>query len=224
MSPLINVKWILSILAGVTGLAVVLSQYHFVEVTRLDWNGWKGLAGLALSGVTPTAIFYFVFDRWVWKWSVFQGWLVKYPDLSGIWEGTSVSDTFGGQLAVRLFIRQRAGSLLAQEETGAALNVGNVVMLFSRGQRCFLCVTYLSSRAGARKPNTDYHEGTCVLELKETDGSGATVKSRLVGTYWTNKIRCRNGNGVNDAGTTGSLDLTWTKRLPRTVRFESGDE
>src|SRR5215211_5723571 len=37
------------------------------------------------TGVTVAGLFYLVFERWMWRWSVFQSWLVRFPDLSGNW-------------------------------------------------------------------------------------------------------------------------------------------
>ena len=34
----------------------------------------------------------FVFDRWLWKWPIFKGWLVKRPWLEGTWKATLKSN------------------------------------------------------------------------------------------------------------------------------------
>src|SRR5262249_22001803 len=50
--------------------------------------GWLQIGSSAAgSAFTAFFIFRFVFERWLWRWRVFQGRLVVIPDLSGVWSG-----------------------------------------------------------------------------------------------------------------------------------------
>jgi len=37
--------------------------------------------------ITIYIALYFVFTKWLWRWSILQGWLVPFPDLQGTWRG-----------------------------------------------------------------------------------------------------------------------------------------
>ena len=34
------------------------------------------------------SILYLIFTRWLWRWRLFRGWLIPFPDLQGTWKGT----------------------------------------------------------------------------------------------------------------------------------------
>src|SRR5438445_12722283 len=36
-------------------------------------------------------ILYLFFTTWVWRWPIFAGWLIPFPDLSGTWRCTIAS-------------------------------------------------------------------------------------------------------------------------------------
>lgn len=62
--------------------------------------------GLAIQGVTVSlsyltpfslvvgsmAFLLTIFDNWIWKWPIWQGWLVHIPNLNGTWKGRLISD------------------------------------------------------------------------------------------------------------------------------------
>ena len=37
------------------------------------------------------AIIYVLFTTWAWRWRMFSGWLIPFPDLEGTWRGMVVS-------------------------------------------------------------------------------------------------------------------------------------
>ena len=65
-----------------------------LALAALIWGSWLLVAGipvgleyLAPFSATITVVFLvtIVFDRWIWKWGIFHGWLVPQPCVSGTW-------------------------------------------------------------------------------------------------------------------------------------------
>ena len=145
----------------------------------------------------------FVFDRWIWKWPVFKGWLVSQPNLQGTWKVLLKSDWGSAEtkqqaaptecimaihqtysrFSARLFTRESSSYLVAhkieQQNDG-------VFQLFGTYQN--------TPDITLRGKRSEIHYGALVLEVR-----GEPPKS-LVGHYWT------------DRGTKGSLELT--DRIP----------
>lgn len=47
---------------------------------------WSALA-IAYKTI-PLVLVVGVFVNWAWRWRIFRGWLVPFPDLNGTWQGT----------------------------------------------------------------------------------------------------------------------------------------
>ena len=62
--------WVAILYATGTGLAI-------------NWETIKKLPDV----VTVYVILLFIFTKWLWRLSIFQGWLVPFPDLQGTWQG-----------------------------------------------------------------------------------------------------------------------------------------
>src|ERR1700733_2428689 len=70
------------------------SADHSGFVLSLDYTGATNLWKIVTAGVFWATIFNWLFETWIWRFSFLQGWLVKVPDLSGVWIGTSESRFF----------------------------------------------------------------------------------------------------------------------------------
>ena len=156
----------------------------------------------------------FVFDKWLWKWPIFNNWLVSQPNLHGTWKVLLKSDWINpetkqqvapiecimtirqtySRFSARLFTRESSSYLVAhkieQQNDGIFQLLGtyqNTPDITLRGKR------------------SEIHYGALVLEVR-----GDPPKS-LVGHYWT------------DRGTKGSLELT--DRIPEILAgYQEGIE
>jgi hypothetical protein len=159
---------------------------------------WEDSKPFALTATT-LSIACVIFDKWIWKWPIFKGWLVNQPDLHGTWKVLLKSDWVNpetkqqvapiecimtirqtySRFSARLFTRESSSYLVAhkieQHNDGVFQLFGtyqNTPDLMLRGKR------------------SEIHYGALVLEVR-----GDPPKS-LVGHYWT------------DRGTRGSLELS----------------
>ncbi len=137
------------------------------------------------------------FDRWLWKWRIFRGWLVNRPNIQGTWkvklqsswEGSknesasiegkmAIQQTFS-KLTARLFTKESSSFLVAYkiEEQN-----DGVFQLFGTYQN--------NPRIELRGEKSEIHYGALMLEIR------GTPPESLVGHYWT------------DRATKGSLELS----------------
>ncbi len=216
MSRLIETKTLLKMLAAIAGIAVVV---HLAIITSLgrQLHSFKDYWELATSGGTVTVIFYLAFSRWFWKNSLFQGWLIKLPDLTGTWLGEEISYTFtedspnsvcvsiDHEFEKMTFTARHKGSentVLAAQL--AKDDVSNCVKLI---------VTYENRRVGQGSRHTSPHLGCYVMTLKRPKNEkSATEQWKLEGDYWTNKSR--QTSDPKDYGTHGTICVRWSTREP----------
>lgn len=161
-------------LALVTGTSVrdvgsaLKLAYKTVPIIILVWAGFVGFA---------------------WKWRVFKGWLVPFPDLDGTWQGTiqtTWKDTEGntpGPIPVILTIKQTFGRVSCVMRTAEMSSWSYLAdfWLDTDEQIRKLGYSYTSSPGLRVQDRSAAHDGTMVLEI-----IGDPV-SKLKGIYWTTR-------------------------------------
>ncbi len=176
------------------GLAVV--SLLLATATAPFLNQLSGFLGFTIMPPSTLAIFgglYFVFKKFVWKWSFLNKLgLIKVPDLNGEWNGQikSSHDNFLQAYRIKIMIQQDwthiAVRIKAEESTSHSF-VAAILTEDPRG----IILTYQYQN----KPNPEtidtmaIHEGTTFLKLEE---------KKLEGEYYTGRGRA----------TFGKLELT----------------
>lgn len=150
------------------------------------------------------------FERWLWKWRLFNPWLVSTPDLSGTWMGTFKSDfiqedgTLYPETVCFLVVRQSLASLSVRLIT----NRSNSKLLWGAFEEEKDGLKALVGVYKAEPGALDYsanppHDGAMILRLI------GKPPRELVGLYWTNR------------SSKGDLRLTaWVKEHAET--YEEG--
>jgi len=148
--------------------------------------------------VSAAVVLAFVFDRWMWRWIVFRGWLVKRPDLQGTWrvelqsnwtlpesqariapiEGFLVVRQTYSRLSMRLLTAESTSRLRGAEITCDADELYEVAGVYSN-----------EPKVGVRD-RSPIHNGAISLAVR------GTPPTALEGHYWT------------DRGTRGELTAT----------------
>lgn len=189
----------------------------------------KTIAGIVTAGGFPAAVLSWLFEKYGWRHPIFHGWLVKVPDLSGIWERTSKSAYFqddarqAQSIPMTATIDHRFDDIIFTQE-GQTKSIGWAADLTVDSKDTWtLIVTYDNYPQGAdlermnRNPalarNSREHRGTHVLTLHRPLHQKKVSESwELDGEYWTDKER---SPGSGDHGTTGTLHLKWVRPLPK---------
>jgi len=235
MTPTIETGKRVTMLATVGGIGATValliaashtSSDHQGLALSLDYAGAKNLWEIATAGVFWAAIFNWLFETWIWRLSLLQGWLIKVPSLSGVWTGTSESRFFKDRngkyqnIQIEANIDHRFDRIiytLASLGTTTALAVD---LSTDENGFCTLTVVYhnlpQTRRAAEGAPqdladNVREHYGCARMTLSRPPKERKATRSwTLQGTYWTDKSRFQD---YEDRGTTGMLDLRWNRPL-----------
>jgi SMODS-associating 2TM, beta-strand rich effector domain len=144
--------------------------------------------------VTIYVILSFVFTQWLWRWRVFQGWLVKIPVVQGTWDG-------------------ELQSTWVNPETGKGIPPLRMILVIRQTFSSITCTMFTSesqSDSRAAKIERDKESKAVTISYNYTNRSKATIRHRspihdgaahlrviltparaLEGEYWTG--RCTTG-------------------------------
>ncbi|OGE32822.1 hypothetical protein A3C59_04330 [Candidatus Daviesbacteria bacterium RIFCSPHIGHO2_02_FULL_36_13] len=145
-----------------------------------------------------------LFSNWIWRFSILQGWLIKYPDLQGTWEGSLQTNwrnpetsEIPGPIPMILVIKQTFNSINCVMHTQESTSYSNASMLNedddSGIQR--LSYNYTNTPDTTIRGRSAIHYGAATLRIvKERN------KYTLQGEYWTSR------------STAGSISLKFRTR------------
>jgi hypothetical protein len=69
---------------GATSLA---GLWHAIKGLHVDKTGLSQIWPFVASGGTFAGIYVWLFEKYFWKWPLFQGWFVRFHNLNGTWLG-----------------------------------------------------------------------------------------------------------------------------------------
>lgn len=151
--------------------------------------------GAVVGAVSVTLL---VFDRWLWHWPIFRGWLINRPFLRGTWRAELISgwiDPTTGKatppIHAFMVVRQTASTLsfrlITQESRSETVSAG--VEPCKDGAFEITCA-YRNKPKATYRHRSEVHYGAMLLE------ADTASPVRLEGEYWT------------DRKTTGTVSLT----------------
>ena len=170
----------------------------FLALLIAYWVGLLLLRGVPVSAamllpfsgvVGAVSLSLLIFDKWIWHWPIFRGWLVKRPLLHGVWQTELVSDwvdpaTGQGIAPIQSYmvVRQTYSSLsfrlLTNESRSETVSGG--VEVCTDGTYEITC-TYRNRPRAEFRDRSEVHYGSMLLVV---EGAGPT---RLEGEYWTDR-------------------------------------
>lgn len=158
-------------------------------------------------------IIYLIFSTWAWRWPIFAGWLIPFPDLSGTWRGTIASTWVNPEtgaspvpIEATLVIRQRFDSISCTVFTAESESQSNAaaLQLEDGSDRKVLSYNYTNDPRVAVRGRSEPHTGAAILKL------ATQPKLRLTGEYWTSRK------------TTGEMDFVFDSRAVAEAFSSSG--
>lgn len=159
---------------------------------------WQSL-GFFYKAITIDLMLFAIYVKWLWKLPVFQGWLVKKPDLEGTWNGYLESTWIDPNTGIKkppkmiqLVIRQNFlninCTLLTQESVSRSLSAKFNIEEITGVRE--LVYTYINQPDVMIRQRSEIHQGTAMLQII------GKPPTKLNGEYWTNRR------------TTGNMSLT----------------
>ncbi len=159
-------------------------------VTRADMGKLFDFFKILPTVATFDLILWLVFTKWAWKWKIFKGWLVPFPDLNGTWHGTISStwvDPESGKtvdpIPAILTIRQTFGRISCVIRTAemASHSVAEDFQIDDDNQIRQLAYLYSSKPVHGVSERSAQHNGAIILDVIETPSR------KLKGEYWTQR-------------------------------------
>jgi hypothetical protein len=140
--------------------------------------------------VTIDLLVIFVFTKWLWKFRIFKGWLVPFPNLNGTWIGQIKSDWINpesGQsipaIPVMLTIKQSLLSLSCVMCTGEmkSHSFSEGLYIDSEKQIKQMAYLYTSKPRITLNQRSLPHDGAIIFDIIESPSK------KLIGRYWTER-------------------------------------
>lgn len=135
----------------------------------------------------------------LWKYKIFQGWLVLIPDLNGVWQGTVKSNWIKPEtnqkiapIDTTLFVKQSLFKISCVLKTGESKSQSIVANFVIEPENQVKRIAYIYQNDSSQefRERSPMHYGTTSLDI--IDNNGNVI---LVGNYWT------------DRKTTGTLEF-----------------
>jgi hypothetical protein len=191
------------IIIAIWALFISLSQREM----RITFDALKEIPHV----VTVYMIVYLFFTTWAWRWRVFSGWLIPFPDLGGTWRGTVVSTWVNPEtgmtpppIEAMLVIRHKFDGISCTLFTAESESQSNAaaVQLEEGSDRKILSYNYTNDPRVSVRGRSERHTGAAILKL------ATQPTMRLTGEYWTSRK------------TTGEMDFEFKSRIRKEV-FET---
>lgn len=130
------------------------------------------------------------FVKWVWKWKMFQGWLVPFPVLEGTWTGFMKStwiDPASGKplppIPITLIIRQSFLSITCSiySEESSSISYSSDIIADKETKRTQLVYHYTNRPQASVRNRSEIHDGTALLDVI------GDKPVEMKGEYWTSR-------------------------------------
>ena len=182
----LNIKPFVYILVALSGLAWFVIAYF----QGLDLSRARDFFRILPTVISVDLFLIGIFLKWGWKWPIFKGWLVPFPNLNGTWKGQVISDwtvpATGDRLQpipAVLTIKQSFSNLSCVIRTAEMVSHSYAEGFLIEADRQIKSVayTYTSKPRILLADRSQAHDGTAVLEIIESP------EPKLVGKYWTER-------------------------------------
>jgi len=152
----------------------------------INWEAIKKLPDV----ITIYVFLVLIFTKWAWRFPIFKGWLIPFPDLEGTWKGAIQStwvDFSNGQKvpakAVTLVIKQTFSSISCVMYTAESDSYSTTAQINEDDESGVFRLSYnYTNRPRANvRDGSAIHDGAAILKIiLEPD-------KKLEGEYWTSR-------------------------------------
>lgn len=165
-----------------TIVLLVTKAYSTIDL----WTAIKQIP----QAISIYAIIGVMFTKWIWRWNLLQGWLIKIPDLQGTWRGELKSDWINPEtgkgidpILVVLVIRQTFSTikctLMTKESTSYSTTAD--INIVPNGEDLYLTYNYTNRPKATIRDRSSIHDGASILKIIQKPNKC------LEGEYWTSR-------------------------------------
>jgi hypothetical protein len=182
----IQIKSSIYILVGISSIALFVLAW----ISNVDLSIAKEFFMLVPKVVTFDLILIFIFTKFAWKWKIFKGWLVPFPNLNGSWSGVINSSWVNPEtgegtppIPVLLVIHQSFFNISCKMLTSEmdSYSVSESFQISSERQIKQLMYIYTSKPRISLDNRSLPHDGAIVFDIVEEPSR------KLKGRYWTER-------------------------------------
>lgn len=168
-----------------------IAWFSLAFISELDLSKIKDFFRLIPKVVSIDLFVAFVFIKWGWKFKIFRGWLVPFPNLNGSWVGFIHSDWKNPKtgkkslpIPVMLTINQSFFHVSCMMHTSEmeSSSYSEGFLIDPERQIKSIAYSYTSKPRLNLNERSIPHDGTAVFRLIEKP------KQKLVGRYWTERL------------------------------------
>ena len=183
----ITVKSSLYLLIGISAVVWFLLAY----LNELDLSKITDFFGLVPKVVSIDLLLIAIFVKWGWRFKIFRGWLVPFPDINGTWVGSIYSDWVNPQtgeksppIPVMLTINQSFFQICCVMRTSEmeSSSYSESFLIDSDRQLKKIAYSYTSKPRLSLSERSIPHDGTVLFQIVEKP------KQKLIGRYWTERL------------------------------------
>lgn len=140
--------------------------------------------------VTVYTVLYLIFVKWAWRFPVFQGWLVPYPDLQGTWQGLLQTTWQHPETGITpppipmvLVIKQSFETISCVLYTKESSSYSSAALLSEEDDSGIkrLSYVYTNTPELTARGRSPIHAGAAILRII------TNPERSLQGEYWTNR-------------------------------------
>ncbi|MFA5877917.1 MAG: hypothetical protein WC845_00950 [Candidatus Staskawiczbacteria bacterium] len=149
---------------------------------------WQALKQVP-QAISVYAVICIIFTKWIWRWNIFKGWLIKIPDIQGTWKGNLKNDWVNSEtskgldpIPVVLTIKQSFSSIsciLMTKESTSYSTTADINLL--NGDTLYLTYNYTNRPKASIRDRSQIHDGASILKIIQKP------KFILEGEYWTSR-------------------------------------
>jgi hypothetical protein len=186
-----NIKHEILLWVHIVSIVLIWTAILYLTGTGLAIN-WEALKKLP-DVVTVYVILSVLFTKWLWRWRIFKGWLVPFPDLQGTWQGelrSNWKDPRTGNvpppIPMILVIRQSFVSISCVMYTSESESYSTAAQMDESTGVVRLNYNYTNRPKATLLDRSTMHDGAASLRVV------TTPQAALEGPYWTS--RCTAGD------------------------------
>lgn len=163
---------------GIIAVIVSLAKFKLDGTTEFTFQTIFDYLSIIVSA---WSIITFIFVKFTWKWKIFYKWLVRIPNLNGLWSG-KIQSTYqdGKQIDAELEIVQtlfEVKCILTTEESRSS-SISCDFILDSDTLNDKLSYVYRNEPSIRNRDGSSIHYGSAVFDI---------IANELKGCYWTDR-------------------------------------
>lgn len=165
------------------GIVLLISKTY----TTIDlWSALKQVP----QAISVYAIIGIIFTKWLWRWPLLQGWLIKVPNLQGTWRGELKSDWVDpntgkliDSIPMILVVRQTFSNIKCTVMTGESTSYSTTadINIVPSGEDLYLTYNYTNRPKATIRDRSEIHDGASILKIIKKP------EMCLEGEYWTSR-------------------------------------